>query len=735
MSDALNDIISSLQDKKTSDTFYKNVKIQINETKVFEEMREGLDSLFNYFKQFLEMENSSNILLVGRVQAGKTYGFLSLVANSFDVDSNIAIILTGIDKTLKSQTVDERIYPLFKGNGNVKTFAFSSIKDMKNSSKEIISCLNSGQKIIFTSLKNIAWLKELNNQIKLWDKSKITNPIIIDDEGDQASQNVHKNKNDGETSAIFSEITNLIAEFKKSIFISVTATPYAHILIDSSSEIKPDYSISLFPGEGYFGFEDTIANNKIIKLIKEEDRETIKQSSMPLSLKNALVDFIFSGSLLYDHDDTFAKMLINIERETKAHESLKSLLRYFIDEELETFIFYSEYSKTHLSNLEKKLIIKNKEEKKYDDTEIRDLMEQIVDNFKTTYDIKIINQKSNSNLKNDNNQKYEIYIGSDLLQRGVTINNLIVSYVARRAKGTSNADTILQMARWFGYRNKIKDLMSVYLLEQLYSDFIWIEGLDSYVRDTLYEYQLKNKSIKNLERKIKVTPETSEKLSNIKLRAVRTSVAKQHITSSNKRRKSLIHYYDKVSNECDDEQTYLKTINELFRKGWEKEQEVSSKINIKFRNYPILIFNSFEDLGIINFDKIKLLLIKYQGYTNEKIAIIENDLKTGKKKFVLAWMSKQFIDQNDKNQLFDAISRRNYDFNEKRISTIPLGDLNNYTSEKHWSNLNNSYFFFNMYKIQLNDPNRPEDKTIILKAITSSEYKPNNEFFTIEVID
>lgn len=735
MRSVLKDIILSLQDKKVSDTFYKNVKEEINETKNFEEMREGLDSLFNYFKLFLDMENSTNILLVGRVQAGKTYGFLSLIANSFDTECNVAIVLTGVDKTLKAQTVDERIYPLFKGNQNVKIFAFSAIKDMKNSSKEIMSCLNSGQKIIFTSLKNVAWLKELNNQIKLWDKSKIINPIIIDDEGDQASQNVHKNKDDGETSAIFSEITNLITVFKKSIFISVTATPYAHILIESTNEIKPDYSISLFPGEGYFGFEDTIANNKIIKLIKEEDKETIKQSSMPLSLKNALVDFIFSGALLYDNNDAFAKMLINIDRETSSHENLKTLLHNFIDNELIKFIFDSEYIKTHLSNFEKKLNIKNEEETKYEATELITVMKKIVDNFKTTYDIKIINQKSNSNLKNDNNQKYEIYIGSDLLQRGVTINNLIVSYVARRAKGISNADTILQMARWFGYRNKIKDLMSVYLLEQLYSDFIWIEGLDSYVRNTLYEYQLKNKSIKNLERKIKVTPETSEKLSNMKLRAVRTSVAKQNITSSNKRRNSLIHYYDQMSNECNNEQIYLKTINELFRKGWEKEKQVSSQINMKFRNYPILIFNSLEDLGINNFNKIKLLLIRYQGYTEEQIANIENDLKIGKKKFVLAWMSRDFKDQDDKNQLFDAISQRAYDFYKKRISTIPLGDSNNYTSEKHWSNLNNNYFYFNMYKIKLNDPNRPRDKTVILKSITSSEYKPNNEYFTIKAIN
>jgi late competence protein required for DNA uptake (superfamily II DNA/RNA helicase) len=99
-------------------------------------------------------------------------------------------------------------------------------------------------------------------------------------------------------------------------------------------------------------------------------------------------------------------------------------------------------------------------------------IKKIIKTFRKTHAIRVINRNSNTDIRKEATQKHEIYIGSDLLQRGVTIKNLVVSYISRRAKGTSNADTILQMARFFGYRSEIKEFMSIYLLDQLYSDYI-----------------------------------------------------------------------------------------------------------------------------------------------------------------------------------------------------------------------------------------------------------------------
>ena len=730
MENALKELSNSLIDEKISDTFYNNVKKSMVEHEGFVEMKNSLEDTFKYFKQFLIKEKQVNILLVGKVQAGKTNGFLSLVANSFDHSTNMSIILTGIDKTLKNQTANDRIIPLFKGNNNIKIFTFETIKEMKKSAKDVNKALSLNQKIIFISLKNNDWLTEVNQQIRLWDKSKIINPLIVDDEGDQASQNIHSEKDEGGVSSIFKKITEVINFFEKTIFISVTATPYAHILINSENKLKPDYSISLFPGEGYLGLQDITKNKKIIHLTKDEDRQTIKQSSMPVSLSKSLIDFMFSGAFL-NINNTNVKMLVNIDRLTKEHEKHQNLIQNFIENDLETYIFDKDNWQYSLANFLDKFKIKNKEIK----TEIIEEIavkhiKKIIEYFKKANVIKIINRKSNIDLNRNVSAKYEIYIGSDLLQRGVTIKNLVVSYVSRRAKGASNADTILQMARWFGYRSEIKEFMSIYLLDQLYSDYIWIEGLDNYVRDILLEYQQKHKTIRNIERKIQLTETVNDKLLNMNLRAVRETVVKQEIFSQNKKSPNLTHIYDKLSNISINEQNYLNSIYVLLKSKWEFKKEISNKINSKFRKYPIIIFNSIEEIGINNFAIIKILLLEYHGYTEKYIKLLEDDLISGKKKFVIAWMNKQFRKNSDLNDIFDTVNDRLYDYVGKRISTIPMGDLDTYISEKRWSKFDESYFFFNMYKIKLNDPTI-DDNTIIYKSITSSEYKPENEYFTI----
>ncbi|MGL5617725.1 MAG: hypothetical protein ACRCWU_01565 [Metamycoplasmataceae bacterium] len=52
----------------------------------------------------------------------------------------------------------------------------------------------------------------------------------------------------------------------------------------------------------------------------------------------------------------------------------------------------------------------------------------------------------------------------------------------------------------------------------------------------------------------------------------------------------------------------------------------------------------------------------------------------------------------------------------------------------HWGTIENSYFFFNIYHFRLIDPTRNEGD-IVYKSTTSCEYKPSNEYFTIETID
>ncbi|MDO4802887.1 MAG: Z1 domain-containing protein, partial [Prevotellaceae bacterium] len=69
---------------------------------------------------------------------------------------------------------------------------------------------------------------------------------------------------------------------------------------------------------------------------------------------------------------------------------------------------------------------------------------------------------------------YHIVVGGDMLNRGLTIDGLAVSYILRVAK-TPQMDTMLQRARWFGYKKQYLDTCMVYMptvLKDQYEDLI-----------------------------------------------------------------------------------------------------------------------------------------------------------------------------------------------------------------------------------------------------------------------
>ena len=66
-----------------------------------------------------------------------------------------------------------------------------------------------------------------------------------------------------------------------------------------------------------------------------------------------------------------------------------------------------------------------------------------------------------------------IIIGGYKLSRGLTLEGLSVSYFARNSK---TYDTLMQMCRWFGYRQGYKDLCKVYLPSQSNDWYIHISN-------------------------------------------------------------------------------------------------------------------------------------------------------------------------------------------------------------------------------------------------------------------
>ena len=73
--------------------------------------------------------------------------------------------------------------------------------------------------------------------------------------------------------------------------------------------------------------------------------------------------------------------------------------------------------------------------------------------------------------ENQNLYSTNILVGGNLVERGITIKGLAVTYITRRAKGKSNVDNTEQRARWFGYKEDYLDVCRVFTTQDIKDDF------------------------------------------------------------------------------------------------------------------------------------------------------------------------------------------------------------------------------------------------------------------------
>ena len=103
------------------------------------------------------------------------------------------------------------------------------------------------------------------------------------------------------------------------------------------------------------------------------------------------------------------------------------------------------------------------------DVDWADVLAQLND---ATSEIRVflVNSKSDDGLdyttyEKEGNALTAIAIGGLSLSRGLTIEGLTVSYIYRNSK---MYDTLMQMGRWFGYRDGYEDLCHVYMSDVSY---------------------------------------------------------------------------------------------------------------------------------------------------------------------------------------------------------------------------------------------------------------------------
>lgn len=475
----------------------------------------------------------TKLLCLGKVQSGKTAFFISSMAMAFDNGYDLAYVIGGTKNNLLSQNRD-RILEEFDNNEDIL------IMDLNNAkSSDIRQQIQAGCKVILMVLKhknknsgtNLANLEKLTKEL-----SDITS-LIVDDEGDERSPGDKKNK--GQASKA---ILQAVKSIKKGTYLSVTATPQSNLLLTNALEnLSPDDCVLVEPGSGYTGatvFHDTIDNPLVVEISDADDF----QEGVPESFREALYWFVLGCAVRYLRGDHgFHSMLVHPSAKTDiqsvVHSRIKSELDILRDNiRDENGLGYEDICET----LEK---VYNKY--KTQDGEFppfSNVLVQIKKNMTKT-DVYQINTREGSDNQDDVGRdkyfKYKIYVGGNMLERGITLKNLAVTYIYRTAK-RNPVDNTLQRARWFGYKKSYLDLCKVFMTGDMKQQFVDITNHENFLWETVAHFIKTDRPLVEMERVFR--------LDNDQLILTRTSVAKTiklgSINSGYVYDKSLDYAYD-----------------------------------------------------------------------------------------------------------------------------------------------------------------------------------------------
>mgnify|MGYP005757742349 FL=1 len=476
-----------------------------------------LENIKNKFNNSLIQLNNpdknNNILFVGKVQSGKTSSLEMFTALAFDNGYQMSIIYGGYDSSLLSQT-RKRFSKTFDvpqnptlDDENAIVFSTEDTATLNLLNADNVSTLiSSNRPIILLTMKRPDAMKKVNAFLKRIQELKIK-AFIIDDEGDQASLNTKKDKQN-DASATYREIKHMKKALNDPLYLAVTATPQANIFLNEYSAVKPDDIMLIDPAVGYCGASVYHQTSDLIDIVNDDISDITSGISMPNSLRNAINYFIVASAIkkniASDKKANYSDMIVHSHRTTTHHKILYNMINSYI-EDLKNCILYDSSDLGGRLNIFKNCYDEYFYEKYNANFSFNNIKENILTVIKQTKPI-LKNSKGGNSQIIENLTYHKIYVGGDLLQRGVTFENLITTYFTRWAKTGGNMDTNLQRARWFGYRSKYIDLCKIFMTKDISVEFYGLAETEEDLWEQFYQIEQHEKNISDV---VIVSPEYS----------------------------------------------------------------------------------------------------------------------------------------------------------------------------------------------------------------------------------
>jgi hypothetical protein len=428
-------------------------------------------------------------MLLGKIQSGKTKTFLGIVALAFDNDFDIAVILTKPTTALAKQTYKRvsKDFSDFIECDAVKVYDILEIPSR-------LTQFELNQKLIFVVKKQTDNLTRISEALlTTYPALSRKRVLIIDDEADNASIGYLNDKTAGpQLRTIAEQVDGLRHNLPKSSFLQVTATPYSLYLQPEGEPIpggslmpvRPRFT-KLVPVHsdyvgGDFYFENArnsshpahcvfspVAHDELT-VLKSDDRrrfkiETCLTSPKVAGLRKALVNFVTAGCLRRIQDEQSRRrskrfaFLFHTEAARAAHAWQESVVLMF-DEQLkieadQNSALLAQLVKESYEDLSRSILSASLPLPAFNDV-LERVRNALVDGELMI--TKVNSEAQVASLLDDEGQlklrtPLNIFIGGQILDRGITIANLIGFYYGRDPKKFQQ-DTVLQHSRMYGFR-------------------------------------------------------------------------------------------------------------------------------------------------------------------------------------------------------------------------------------------------------------------------------------------
>lgn len=476
-----------------SGEFYQPFLCQKNQEGKLKYSKEDHSCIRSVVDKLMGQETSAERpgMLLGKIQSGKTKIFMAVIGLAFDNGFDISIIFTKGTRALARQTL-ARVRQEFRVHGNKV-----NVYDIMNVPPNLTP-YELNKKLVFIVKKQV---DNINRLIAEFDQSRLPSTplaqrriLIVDDEADYAGIGYSRDNGVISPNVTMEQFEELRRKSPKAAFLQVTATPYALYLQPTDLKIngvkfrpvRPVFTELVPVHANYIGsdyyFESSqdegslasflyypLTNDELVALrgenkkIRFDKNENIIDSSAIQGLRSAIYNFLVGTCIRRLQDQGTEKefsFLVHTEPTRAAHEWQEKVVSALVktlenqskenNPEFIKFIKFSYQEFIPSINLLDKLL------PSFDDvyTHAKELL-ALPGAFVIT---RVNSENEIDNFLDDDGQlklrtPLNVFIGGQILDRGITIANLIGFYYGRQPN-VFQQDTVLQHSRMFGFRPK-----------------------------------------------------------------------------------------------------------------------------------------------------------------------------------------------------------------------------------------------------------------------------------------